>query len=185
MQPLQPWKTHSRRTVFHQPKWITVEFHDIELPHGEVIADWAWVVTPDFVNVAVVTDDGQFVCFRQVKYAVKGTSLAPVGGYCDPGEDHAQTAQREVREELGYDARTWAYLGSYGIDGNRGCGVGHLWLATGAHKVTEPNADDLEAQEIVLLSRNEVQTALLHGEFKLISWAACMSMALLHSNNVL
>jgi len=176
---MQLWKTRSRRIAFHQPKWITVEYHDVELPGGQIIDDWAWVITPDFVNVAVVTDDGKFVCFRQVKYAVPGTTLAPVGGYCEVGEDHAETARREVREELGYEARAWTYLGSYGIDGNRGCGNGHLWLATGAHKVSEPNADDLEEQEIHLLSRDGVEAALRSGEFKLISWAACMSLALL------
>jgi len=176
---MQPWKTKSRRVALHQPPWITVENHDVELPDGRVIGEWAWVITPDFVNVAVVTDDGKFACFRQVKYAVQGTSLAPVGGYCDVGEDHAATAQREVREELGYAAREWTHLGSYGIDGNRGCGVGHLWVATGAHKVAEVHADDLEEQEMVLLSRDEVEVALKRGDFKLISWAACMSLALL------
>ncbi len=77
---MQPWKTSSRRVTLHQPPWITVENHEVELPDGRVIGNWAWVITPDFVNVAVVTDEGKFACFRQVKYAVNGSTLAPVGG---------------------------------------------------------------------------------------------------------
>ncbi|MBI1834896.1 MAG: TonB-dependent receptor, partial [Burkholderiales bacterium] len=41
----------------------------------------------DYINVAAVTMTNEFLCFRQTKYAVQGTSLAPVGGYLDPGED--------------------------------------------------------------------------------------------------
>jgi ADP-ribose pyrophosphatase len=180
MTPMQPWKTKSRRTLFTQHPWITLEQHEVELPDGQVIPDWTWVITPDFVNVAAVTDDGRFLCFRQVKYAVKeGTSLATVGGYLEPGEDPRDCAQRELLEETGYAAREWTHLGSYAIDGNRGAGTGHLWLAKGAHQATEINADDLEEQELLLLPRAEIERALAAGEFKLMSWSACMALALM------
>jgi ADP-ribose pyrophosphatase len=176
---MQPWKTRSRRTLFTQQPWITLEQHEVELPNGNVIPDWTWVITPDFINVAAVTDDGRFLCFRQVKYAVAGTSLATVGGYLEPGEGPRDCARRELLEETGYEAREWISLGSYAIDGNRGAGTGHLWLATGARKVAEINADDLEEQELLLLSRKDIERALAAGEFKLVSWAACMALALM------
>jgi ADP-ribose pyrophosphatase len=176
---MQSWKTRSRRTVFSQPPWITLEQHEVELPDGRVIPDWIWSITPDFVNVVAVTDDGRFLCLRQVKYAVAGTSLATVGGYLDPGEEHGACARRELREETGYAAREWTHLGSYPVDGNRGAGTCHLWLAVGAQHVTDIDADDLEEQELLLLSRAEVERALAHGEFKLLSWSACMALALM------
>ena len=178
---MQHWITQSRRTIFHQPPWITVENHDVGLPDGRVISDWAWVITPDYVNVAVGTEDGRWVCFRQVKYAVSGTALSTVGGYCEPGEDHRISAEREVLEETGYAAREWTYLGGYAVDGNRGCGTGHLYLATGARKVAEIDADDLEEQEVLLLTRDEVEAALRNGDFKLMSWMACVALALLRT----
>ncbi|MCS6846270.1 MAG: NUDIX hydrolase [Anaerolineae bacterium] len=177
---MRPWKTRARRVLFAQPPWITLEQHEVELPDGRVIPDWPWVITPDFVNVAAVTDDERFLCFRQVKYAVKdGPSLATAGGYLEPGEDPLDCAKRELLEETGYAAREWLRLGSYPVDGNRGAGVGHLWLALGAHQVAAVNADDLEEQTLLLLSRAEVMHALATGEFKLMPWAACMALALL------
>jgi len=174
------WRTRSRRTLFAQPPWITLEHHEVELPDGRVIPDWPWVITPDFVNVAAVTDDGRFLCFRQVKYAVKdGATLATVGGYLEPGEDPLACARRELLEETGYAARDWLHLGSYPVDGNRGVGTGHFWLAIGAHRVADADADDLEEQMLLLLSQAEVEQALAEGEFKLMSWAACMALALL------
>ena len=175
---MRPWRTRSRRTLLDRRPWIAVESHDVELPDGRVVEDWPWVVGREFVNVVPVTDDGTFVVFRQVKYAVEGTSLAPVGGYVDDGEDPATAARRELLEETGYEADEWTSLGRYVVDGNRGAGVGHLFLACRARKVAEPDADDLEEQELLELSRRVVEAALLAGEFKVMSWATVVAIAL-------
>ncbi|MFN2166675.1 MAG: NUDIX hydrolase, partial [Anaerolineae bacterium] len=108
---MQLWKTLSRRPILSHSRFLSVEEHAIELPDGRVIPDWPWMITPDYVNIAVVTEDRRFVCFRQTKYAVNGTSLAPVGGYLEPGEDPLAAAQRELREESGYAATDWVDLG--------------------------------------------------------------------------
>jgi len=180
---MQPWKTHSRRRIFGGNKFLTVEAHTVELPDGRIIEDWLWLDMPAYINVAAVTETGQFLCFRQTKYAVAGTSLAVVGGYLEPGEDPLAAAQRELREETGYAASTWTSLGSYAVDGNRGAGIGHLFLAEGAHRVAEIDADDLEEQDLLYLSRAEVETALRNGEFKVLAWATALALALLHRQN--
>lgn len=176
---MQPWKTLARTTVLERGKYLTVEDHTIELPDGRTIEQWPWLATPDFVNVAVVTADGLLLCFRQTKYAVPGVSLAVVGGYLEPGEDPLDAARRELLEETGCEADTWTALGRYAVDGNRGAGTAHLFMAQNARRVAEINADDLEEQEIVLLSAAQARAALEAGEFKCLPWAAVMSLALL------
>ncbi len=176
---MQSWITRSRRTLLRQGKWLTVENHEVGLPNGQVIPEWAWVVTPDFVNVAALTDDGKFLCFRQVKYSVDGPTLAPCGGYLEPGEDPLAGAQRELREETGYEADSWTSFGKFAIDGNRGCGNGHLFLARGARKVREIDRDDLEEMHMLMLTPDEVRAALLLGDFKVATWSQTMALALL------
>lgn len=176
---MEQWKTRQRRTILERSRFLSIETHTVELPDGKVIDDWDWVITPDYVNVAVVTTDGHFVCFRQTKYAVEGTSLAPVGGYLEKGEFPLDAAQRELLEETGYRAPEWMYLGRYAVDGNRGAGNAHLFLAKHARQVNEIVSDDLEEQEMVLLTRSEVESALAIGEFKVLAWATVMSLALL------
>jgi len=175
---MEPWRTRSRRTVFERRPWLSVESHVVELPDGRVVEDWPWVESRTFANVVAVTEDGLFLLFRQTKYAVSGPTLGPVGGYLEPGEDPLECAKRELREETGYDAPEWTSLGRYAVDGNRGCGVGHLYLARGARKVEEPNADDLEEQELLKLTRDEVEAAVLAGGFGVLSWAAVVALAL-------
>ncbi len=178
------WKTLSRETILDAGKFLKVENHVVELPDGRVIDDWAWVIIPDYVNVVAVTREGTFVCFRQVKYAVKGTSLAVVGGIIEPGERPLEAAKRELLEETGFVADEWIPLGEYSVDANRGAGVGHFFLALNAEKTADPVSDDLEEQELFLLSRDEIREALKAGEFKILSWSANVALALLFMNEM-
>ena len=90
-----------------------------------------------------------------------------------------EAAKRELREETGYQASSWTSLGSYRVDANHGCGTAYLFLAEGAERVGEPDSDDLEEQELLLLDREATQAALLAGEFKVLSWGMAAAMALM------
>ena len=175
---MKPWKTKTRQTVLEQHPWLVVENHTVELPDGRLIPDWPWIITPDYVNVIAVTEDEQFLCFRQVKYGLEGETLGIVGGFVEEGEDPFQAARRELLEETGYEATNWTPLGSYRVDPNRGVAMGHLYLARQARYVAPRNADDLEEQELLLLTRLEMETALERGDFKVLAWAAAVAFAL-------
>lgn len=177
---MQPWQTLSRKRILEHSKFLVVEDHTVRLPDGRVITHWPWLITPEYVNVLARTETGHFLCFRQTKYGVEGTSLATVGGYFEPGEDPLAAAQRELREETGHVAPKWIELGRYCVDGNRGAGMAHLFLACGAHEAGDPaESDDLEEQELLHLSRAELEAALAAGEFKVLSWATTVALALL------
>jgi len=131
---MKPWKTLDKKLIFDQSPWLVVEHHTVELPDGRVIPDWPWVTTPDYVNVIVEMESGEFLFFRQVKYGLSRPILAPVGGYLEPGEAPLATAQRELREETGCEAAEWIELGHYLVDPNRGMATGHLYLARRARR---------------------------------------------------
>jgi ADP-ribose pyrophosphatase len=176
---MKTWKTLSRKTILDHSRYLKVEEHVVELPDGRQMPDWGWIITYDYVNVLARTAQEEFICFRQTKYGVEGVSLAPVGGHIEAGEDPLAAAKRELLEETGYQATLWKGLGSYRVDANHGCGMAHLFLAEGAEKIAEPVSDDLEEQELLLLDREEMQAALLEGEFKVLSWGMAAAMALI------
>jgi ADP-ribose pyrophosphatase len=176
---MKPWRTISRTAVFDHPPRMRVESHRVELPDGRIIEDWPWIVMPDYVNVVAVTEAGLFIMFRQTKYSVEGITLAPVAGYIEPGENPLSAARRELLEEIGHETDDWTALGSFAVDGNRGCGIGHLYLARDTRQVAEPEADDLEDQDLVALNRAEVEEALRGGEFRVMNWSTSVALALL------
>ena len=80
--------TLARKPVYQtgDGRFLKVEEHVVRFPDGRIIADWPWLDMPSFINVAAVTTEGQFLCFRQPKYAVAGLSLALPGGYLEPAK---------------------------------------------------------------------------------------------------
>ncbi len=175
---IRAWETVSRKTLLTLNQFLTVESHTVKLPDGQLVYDWAWLIIPSAAIVLAVTPEYKFLCFRQTKYAVKGTTLAPVGGMIEPDEKPLDAAKRELLEETGYQAPDWVPLGSHILDPNRGIATMHLFLALNAKKVTEPNSDDLEDQELLFLDQAEIEKALAAGEFKILAWSAVVAMAL-------
>lgn len=175
------WKTIAKTTVLSFGRWLQVEDHTVQTPAGQVIEHWPWLITPDYVNVLAVNEDGRYLIFQQGKYGLEGESLAPIGGYREPGEDPLRAAQRELLEETGYIAADWLHLGHFVVDPNRGICTGDLYLARGARRVAEPNADesvkDLEEQQLLFLTRAELQMALNTGQFRVLAWAANVALA--------
>ena len=178
---MENWKTLSRKTVLDRGKFLRVEDHVVQLPDGQIITEWPWVITPDYINVIPITTSGRYLIFRQTKYSLEGTSLATVGGYLEPDEKPLPAAKRELLEETGYTAKYWQPLGSFAVDGNRGAGNAHFFLATEARPVAAIDADDLEEQELLLFGRDELEQALNAGEFKLLAWATIVALALRHT----
>ena len=180
---LRVWETVSRKTILSHSKFLTVESHTVKLPDGQIIPDWAWLIIPSAAIVLAVTEGNKFLCFRQTKYAVEGTSLAPVGGMLEPNEKPLDAAKRELLEEMGYVTSEWVSLGSHILDPNRGIATMHLFLALNAKQVATPDSDDLEDQELLLLSRRELENVLNAGEFKILAWSAVVAMSLNYLNN--
>ncbi|MBN2257140.1 MAG: NUDIX hydrolase [Anaerolineaceae bacterium] len=174
------WKTLSKKTILDHGRFLKVEEHRVQLPDGRVIPDWTWVIIPDAVIVLARLLNKRFLIFQQTKYALEGVSLAPVGGMLEEGEKPLSAAKRELMEEMGCEATNWVPLGCYVLDPNRGVAKVHYFLALDASRVAEPDSDDLEDQEMLEVTREELERALFAGDFKEATWAALVSMTLNH-----
>lgn len=176
---MQSWKTHSRTIVLNHSKFLKVENRVVEAPGGELIENWPWVIARDFVNVIPMTAEGNFLVFRQGKYGFEGESIAPVGGYMEPGEVPELAARRELLEEMGYAAGEMIPLVTTLISPNMGFATGHVFLARQISYQGEFPSDDLEEQILVELTPAELEQALLAGHVKVTSWYAGFAGALL------
>ncbi len=101
--------------VFGQPKYAVGL-----LLHDNSYAPIGWCLVLSFIITCNVT-------------AVDGVMhMCMAGGYIDANEDPLTAAKRELLEECGYTSNRWIALSSGVADANRGCGVGHLFLAVDA-----------------------------------------------------
>lgn len=86
----------------------------VELSNG-ASATREYVVHPGAVMVVPLIENAQgevrLVLERQFRYPLHRVMIEFPAGKMDPGEDPFQCAQRELREETGYQAHFWARAG--------------------------------------------------------------------------
>jgi len=82
----------------------------VRLPDG-TLAQREFVVHPGAALVVPVLADGNLVAVRQFRYPVGEVFLEFPAGKIDPGETALSTARRELAEEAGYEAASFAPLG--------------------------------------------------------------------------
>ncbi len=174
----QPWKVIHSAQVYEAAPWLTVARQKVELPDGRIISDYHRITLPDCSGVVARTDDGRFLAARQYRHGPGRVSLTLPGGALDPGEAPLAGAKRELREETGYEAKTWAPLGSFTMNANYGCGIVHFFLASGARRTVEPDSDDLEYTEFMLLSRDELRQAIGNGEVAVLAAVTAILLAM-------
>ena len=198
---VQYWKkgvTQGYQTLY-ETTFARFQIHQVLLEDGKtIINDWMWVDESDHINVLVQEEESagntnaHFLVLKQTKYAIDGPTYAVVGGMIEPGELPVDAAKREVKEELGMVAEDWLDLGSYRAAANRGGGTTYTFLArkatSSANGTTKQRSSmvaegELERQDLVKLSREELREALLSGMFKEIKWTACVALALLQTEN--
>lgn len=143
-------------------KMITVTYDTVELENGREA--WREVVRhPGASAVLVILDDGSILLERQYRYALGKDILEIPAGKLDKGEDPFTCAQRELKEETGYEAKRWHYMGSI-YTGPGFCDeVIHLYVAKDLVK-GENHLDEDEFVELEIYSKEEVFEMIRKGE---------------------
>jgi ADP-ribose pyrophosphatase len=85
---------------------------EITLPDGGVAVREV-VDHPGAVVIAAVDDEGFVYLVRQYRHPIGRYLLELPAGGIEPGEEPLAAAKRELREEVGLEAREWTALGSF------------------------------------------------------------------------
>lgn len=149
---MDPYRRLSKREIYRNP-WVAVEVHDVVHPTG-ASGEHVLIVTPPASGVLVV-DGGDVILAEQPRFGARSAVLEIAKGGADSGESALACAQRELREELGYDAVSWVPLGyTYEIPSIVDHPV-HLFVASQLREV----ATDLEVVERIERARMPLQAA--------------------------
>jgi ADP-ribose pyrophosphatase len=88
---------------------VKVNADRVRLPDGgESYREY--VLHPGAVVIAAFVDDHTIVLEHQYRYPVRRHFIELPAGKIDAGEAHSLTAARELREETGFEARTWSHV---------------------------------------------------------------------------
>lgn len=160
--PTRPWE-HLGLESEHRTKLFTLRHARYRSPHTAREAVFTRLHCPEWVNVVAITREGELLMVEQFRHGQQEAALEIVGGVCDPGEDPAESARRELLEETGHAAESWVSLGwshpNPAIQDNR-C---HFYLALGCRPVAQLDLDPSEELRVWALAWREAREAIRSG----------------------
>jgi ADP-ribose pyrophosphatase len=172
------WEVLSTEVVYDCPPYLTVEKQEVLLPDGRRIEDYHQLLMPSACIVCALTEGNELVLLRGYKHGIGKIALYLPGGVIEIGEDPLIAAKRELIEETGYSAKAWHSLGEFVPHGNYGCGRAYVFIAKQAHRMQNPNSDDLESTEIEVVDMESAQESIRDGEISSLASVAAIGLAI-------
>lgn len=101
-------KILSSKQVF-RGRFLKIEQDQVQAPDGRTYVR-EYILHPGAAMMIPLLPNGNVVMIHQYRHAVKQVFLEFPAGKRDHGEETILTAQRELKEETGYEAKDWKFL---------------------------------------------------------------------------
>lgn len=143
-----------------------VRYDHMENPRtGEVLRRTV-LETRDWVNVVALTREQRVVVVRQFRFGTGAITTEIPGGVIDANEEPLDAARRELREECGYSATEWTYLGAVEPNPAFHDNLCHHFLARGAERTHAQELDEGEDIVVAELALDELRARIRSGEIR-------------------
>ncbi|MEA5505340.1 NUDIX hydrolase [Halotia wernerae UHCC 0503] len=153
-----------KQRLFYKGRKFDFEVNRLRLPNKSE-GEWECIRHPGGALAVPITAEGKLVLVRQYRFAVQGRLLEFPAGTVESTEEPLETIQREIAEETGYSAQKWDKLGEFFLAPGYSDEIIYAFLARDLEKLdTLPERDEDEDLETVLLTPEELETAILEGE---------------------
>ena len=149
--------------VVYEGRIVNLRIESVPLPNGAVV-ELELMRHPGAAAVAAVDDAGRVVLIHQYRHAAGGYIWELPAGILKEAEPPRACAARELREEVGLEAREWRALGSiYTTPGFCDEQI-HLFLARGLTEGPHERDHDEVIDEVCAVPIDEALAMIRRGD---------------------
>ena len=144
--------------------YFDVKIDMLSLPHlGKPIAYTSVLVAEEAAVILAETAEGCLVINKEYRHPSGLWLYGLPGGRVDDGEAPLATAQRELREETGFETAEWHHLGtSFPLPAVCGQKI-HFFLAKNVRQTSEPQKEPLELITTLIMEKKDLHDAIRSG----------------------
>jgi len=175
---MEKWRILRSKYVLNK-RWAKVRQDTCLLPSGMVVDDYFIWEGGDFAMIFGLTKENKVVLVRQYKHGAQEIVIELPAGLIEASDGNPQAAAaRELREETGYAADDYEYLGNLLVSSAKATTMAHLYLATGLSQVADPEPDSQESVEPLHVSLPELVQMIDTGRIHDVNSIATIFLAL-------
>jgi ADP-ribose pyrophosphatase len=158
------WTILSSEYIVNDP-WVKIRADTCRLPNGRVISPYYVYEYKPWVTIVALTPRNEVVMINQYRHGAGRTILELPGGTLDGRDpDPLHAARRELLEETGYYGSQFIPTGQVSADPASHTNLTHCFLVTGVVPTADPNLDDTEEIDVVLVPLNEAIQMAANGK---------------------
>lgn len=166
------WKTLSSKEILKHPRLTVIE-DVVLLPNGKETTYIRYAYTGDAVTIIAKNSEGKILLQKEYSYPPNKELLQLPGGGISKDEDVIVGANRELSEEMDYEAHNIKIIGKYLINNRRT--EAYMYVLTADDLVTKSLDSDIEESITpVWLTESEIDNLIKKGEIinahTLASW---------------
>lgn len=155
-----------------QDQWIDIRKSAYRFPDGRIFKPYYSFTRRNYAVIVASDEEGRFVCVRQFRQGIKQvTTEFPAGAIekedgGDEKEAALRGAQRELREETGYESDHWRHLLTIPSSATISDNYAYLFMAENCRKVTGQDLDEMELIQVKTHTAEELDRMLREGGFQ-------------------
>jgi 8-oxo-dGTP pyrophosphatase MutT (NUDIX family) len=153
--PLPAWQVLEDTAIVSQ-RWLEVREQHVRLANGHEIERFHLIHGPHWAAVLCLTAERELILVRQYRHGIARASLELPAGVIEASESPLEAAQRELREESGFEAVHIEPLLTVVPEPARHSTLAHFFFARGAVPLTGQSLDSSEEVEVVRVPVAEV-----------------------------
>ncbi len=157
----QAWKTVSSRPIY-QNRWLSLREDLVELPDGRTTI-YGVVTSGECVGILPFLDSHTVLLVKQYRYVAKRVTWEMPTGGVHGGESIEAAAQRELSEEIGYQAGRLTRISTYHTSKSVMDETAHLFIGEELARLERP-PDETEFIEVRAFPFIDALQMVLQGE---------------------